>query len=324
MFLERDLLLFLFTVIFVVCVVIFVSGRLNQRKHKQGAKLGGRDQKHLFLSVSRNDQITALARYSSFVQPDTWHKIEVFLFKKGTPPPSADTEHPLSIDKQVDLGNVKRGQILTVVLAIPGVAVEPSSLRHEVEWTGAPCRLPFNFRTADAHETSNLPFDIFVYAGQVLLGTISGTFTSEISGTAQKKILESYISVPKRVFFSYSTKDRNHALIVAQSYEALGIEVFQDVLKLRSGEDWEKRLYGEIDRCDCFILFWSKSAAKSEWVSKEIEHAHQRFLSSEGRTPVILAHTIEVPFPPPPAQLQHLHFNDPILMVRTANQNIDT
>jgi hypothetical protein len=56
-----------------------------------------------------------------------------------------------------------------------------------------------------------------------------------------------------------------------QAFKIAGMSVFQDILDLGPGERWEKALYGEIDRCDVFLLFWSRAAAASEWVSKEID-----------------------------------------------------
>ena len=80
----------------------------------------------------------------------------------------------------------------------------------------------------------------------------------------------------KRVFFSYSSKDRKTVLnIVKRTTEFTGrsIEFFLVVLKLRAGENWQHRIYEEIDSSDTFCLIWSYSAYRSKWVKKEWEYA---------------------------------------------------
>jgi hypothetical protein len=44
------------------------------------------------------------------------------------------------------------------------------------------------------------------------------------------------------------------------------LDVFVDVIKLRSGQYWEQELRKEIPRNDVFYLFWSRHAMASTWV----------------------------------------------------------
>jgi TIR domain len=115
----------------------------------------------------------------------------------------------------------------------------------------------------------------------------------------------------KRVFFSYSSQDRVRVLEVAQSYRALGVEFFQDILSLEPGQRWEQGLYQEIDACDLFLLFWSRSSSSSEWVAKEASYALEQQSRSTNRKPEIIPLILDGPPPPPPPEfLKHLHFND--------------
>jgi hypothetical protein len=114
-----------------------------------------------------------------------------------------------------------------------------------------------------------------------------------------------------RVFFSYSSQDRVRVLEVAQSYRALGVEFFQDILSLEPGQRWEQGLYQEIDACDLFLLFWSRSSSSSEWVAKEASYALEQQSRSSNRKPEIIPLILDGPPPPPPPEfLKHLHFND--------------
>jgi multidrug efflux pump subunit AcrA (membrane-fusion protein) len=117
-----------------------------------------------------------------------------------------------------------------------------------------------------------------------------------------------------RAFASYSSQDRGEVLRRVQAFRIAGLSVFQDILELDPGERWERALYREIDFCDVFLLFWSRAAAASEWVAKEIDYALNRKGGDEERPPAIQPVPIEGPPPvPPPAALRHLHFNDALL-----------
>ena len=67
----------------------------------------------------------------------------------------------------------------------------------------------------------------------------------------------------------------------------------------------------EIDRADLFHLCWSKSAAESEWVEKETEHALERNKRSKGKAPSITVQMLDgPPWAPHPASLDKLNFDD--------------
>jgi hypothetical protein len=118
----------------------------------------------------------------------------------------------------------------------------------------------------------------------------------------------------RRAFVSYSSQDRAEVLRRVQAFKIAGLSVFQDVLELDPGERWEKRLYQEIDSCDVFLLFWSHTAAASQWVLKEIDYAVDRKQGDDERPPDIQPVPIEgPPIVPPPPRLKDLHFNDSLL-----------
>ena len=84
------------------------------------------------------------------------------------------------------------------------------------------------------------------------------------------------------------------------------LDVFLDVVSLRSGDDWKGRLSREIDDREIFLLFWSMAASRSEWV----RHEWQVALEKKGLE-VINPVPLEPPsVAPPPPELASLHFND--------------
>jgi uncharacterized protein YjbI with pentapeptide repeats len=118
----------------------------------------------------------------------------------------------------------------------------------------------------------------------------------------------------RTAFASYSSEDRGEVLKRVQGAKRAGLEVFQDVLDLEPGQRWERELYRHIKDCDVFLLFWSRAAAASEWVAKEIAYALECQAGLDDNPPAIEPVPIEGPPPPePPSVLRHLHFNDALL-----------
>jgi hypothetical protein len=88
-----------------------------------------------------------------------------------------------------------------------------------------------------------------------------------------------------------------------------GLDVFVDIINLRSGQDWERELADRISNSDVFYLFWCRHAMHSEWVAKEWQSA----LAAKGRE-FIDPVPLETPdVAPPPPELAAKHFNDPLL-----------
>lgn len=117
----------------------------------------------------------------------------------------------------------------------------------------------------------------------------------------------------RSAFVSYSSHDRSEVLKRVQMLRNIKIDVFQDVLDLKPGDAWEQELYRRIEQSDLFLLFWSSAAKESPWVAREIRHALDRRARS-GDWPEIVPIVLEgPPIPAPPAELEHLHFNDEVL-----------
>jgi hypothetical protein len=129
--------------------------------------------------------------------------------------------------------------------------------------------------------------------------------------TAQPADLPIRVQRHRRAFASYASADRDAVLARVHGMQkaAPDLDVFLDVLSLRSGEDWQKKLWDVIPQNDVFYLFWSASARKSRWVTREWKCA----LKAKGLQfidPVPLASPEAAP---PPHELSGLHFYDPVL-----------
>ena len=102
--------------------------------------------------------------------------------------------------------------------------------------------------------------------------------------------------------------------IKAYSYEKSirpDLDIFFDVESLRSGEDWEQKLYSAISARDLLYLCWSHFARESRWVEAEWRYA----LKTKGPD-AIEPIPLEMPDEcPPPEELRQKHFSDRLLYI---------
>jgi hypothetical protein len=114
-----------------------------------------------------------------------------------------------------------------------------------------------------------------------------------------------------KAFASYASADRDEVLHRIQGMQKIvpDLEVFLDVVKLRSGDDWEAGLWRVIPDQDVFYLFWSRNAKQSPWVEKEWRCALKtRGLAFIDPVPLESPDVVE-----PPEELKKKHFNDWVL-----------
>ena len=116
---------------------------------------------------------------------------------------------------------------------------------------------------------------------------------------------------PSTAFASYASQDRKDVLARVQGMQKANpcLDVFLDVLSLRSGQHWEQQLSYMILTRDVFFLFWSRNAAASTWVEREWQLA----LKERGIDYIDPVPLEDPEAAPPPKPLSSLHFNDSYL-----------
>ena len=134
-------------------------------------------------------------------------------------------------------------------------------------------------------------------------------FTIKISegDNQERREITNDVFIPQSAFASYASEDRIDVLGRLEGLKKglKNLEIFIDVITLRSGEDWENKIDAFINTSDIFYLFWSSAAAKSTWVDKEWRLA----LEKKG-IEFIDPFPLESPqLVPPPPELGKLHFN---------------
>jgi hypothetical protein len=207
---------------------------------------------------------------------------------------------------------IERGTTLFVRLRFPEFHVGPPE--DAILWEG---------------EIANASFEVVV-PRQIVEGMKNGSVTVHSEGglriaevTLQIMVVAKSVSTApttqplhhyRKAFASYASQDRDEVLgrIQGMQKAASDLDVFLDVVKLRSGEDFEKKLLQVIPKSDVFYLFWSAAAKASPWVEKEWRCA----LDCRGEDfidPVPLVSPEEVV---PPEELAKKHFNDWTLAYR--------
>ena len=120
--------------------------------------------------------------------------------------------------------------------------------------------------------------------------------------------LETKVSRYKTAFASYASPDCDAVLARLQGIQKVAreLDVFLDVLSLRSGQNWQDRLRTEIIQRDVMYLFWSQAASQSKWVEWEWRCAlAERGLEFIDPVPLVSPKRV-----PPPRELSGLHFGD--------------
>lgn len=98
--------------------------------------------------------------------------------------------------------------------------------------------------------------------------------------------------MPLNIFISYSSQDRNLVNKVCNTIENKDVCVFVDEYSIDCGENITDQIVKAINKCDLFVLLWSKNSKKSEWVQQEIGIAKGK---QKPILPVVLNQGLELP-----------------------------
>ncbi len=100
-----------------------------------------------------------------------------------------------------------------------------------------------------------------------------------------------------KVFISTSHREPDIGLArkFKQKLENLGHNIFLAKESIEIGEEWQSRLYEELNSCDYLLLLLSENSVKSEMVEKEVECVKNRQKGSN-TTPTILPIRVNLPY----------------------------
>jgi|GEM_PF-6245918 len=221
---------------------------------------------------------------------------------------------------------VERGSELTFHLSVPGLEIDDPVQR--LIWRGQTNSVQFGVRVPEDFNGLEVVGTVYVSQSGVPFGHTKFLLrVIELQDSIEPKNAESAkVGAWTRyqyAFISYASADRPEVLKRVQMLSRFHIDYFHDRLTLEPGEQWEQLIYENIDKSDVFFLFWSNAARNSERVMKEIRYALARKGADGLIAPEIVPVIIEGPPPvPPPAELEHIHFDDRVIYFINAGGSV--
>lgn len=201
-----------------------------------------------------------------------------------------------------------------VVVHLSGRSLGVQCPTQAFKWEGGYSLLDFDVCVANNAPlgTTTLKYDVSIH--DVIVARVR--LDIEVSHLRNSRTVRTTSIRPAQTAFaSYAHEDRSRVLDrVAAVKISAGLDIWMDCLSLNPGEQWKARLHQEISQRDLFLLFWSRHAKESPWVSWEWHTALE-----EKDEPALQLHPLEAPEEaPPPEELKHLHFGDPTILARKA------
>jgi WD40 repeat protein len=80
----------------------------------------------------------------------------------------------------------------------------------------------------------------------------------------------------KRVFVSYSRRNKNFAERLARDLSDAGLDVWVDWRQIQGGELWQDEIMRGIERSEMLVVCLSPAAVASEWVQREVNTAREQ------------------------------------------------
>jgi hypothetical protein len=267
-------------------------------------------------STGSLEKLAFTASYPSVVNSETWYSLLVYLHLAGL---QNEIEKLLAV-RSSQLGiiparstgqiavPVQRETIIKLVPHLEGFEFNPTF--QEIKWYEDIQEINFRLRADTNFEGRTSLGSVDVYVGACLVALIPLAVTTRkphdlsLADTSTATTVERFESI----FISYSHRDTEIIDACVAAYDALGIEIYIDKDRLKSGYNWNKALQKFIDEADLFQLYWSEASSKSIYVEEEWRYA----LGLVGRPSkgerYIRPLRWEDPCPELPQQLSHLHF----------------
>lgn len=205
--------------------------------------------------------------------------------------------------------SVPRGEMLTITLEIEGLHVRDPL--DTIVWDGVPTNASFAVRVPSDAKIGTAPGTAVIGYRGIAVAKLSFLVTVNRHRVDQYSNQSTQSFYPTTAFASYASENRAEVLSRIQGMKKVApdLDIFVDVLSLRSGENWRERLEQHVPTKDTFYLFWSQCAARSVWVEREWRLA----LGRRGLGYIDPVPLEEPQRAPPPDELNSLHFSDAYL-----------
>ncbi|HEX9919044.1 MAG TPA: TIR domain-containing protein, partial [Pyrinomonadaceae bacterium] len=210
--------------------------------------------------------------------------------------------------KQNSLHAVPHKGEIRFVPDVEGCEFNPSS--QSFSWQKSVHKVEFEMRAAASLDGRTARGRLTVFLGSLILADIPLAIRVDgASSAGEVPTVAASASPYRKIFPSYSHKDRAVVEQIEHHIHALGDKYLRDLTELRAGQDWQRWMRDAIREADVFQLFWSHNSMRSVYVRQEWEYA-----LSLGRQNFVRPTYWETPLPEsatenlPPVELRRLHF----------------
>ena len=194
-----------------------------------------------------------------------------------------DSEKVISLSQKADRNsemreyvplsvNIKRGAKVDVEFCIYG-ETKLMDKRVSSIWQGDFLKFSFDYFVPQNIDVEELCCEAIVFVEGMMIGEMR--FITQIVESPKVVAPKVVSHCFKRIFISYAHKDEQQVKFIAAAYKAQGVDYFYDSHYLSTGDVYNDEILEYIDNADLFVLCWSKNAADSEYVSREVERALQ-------------------------------------------------
>jgi hypothetical protein len=256
----------------------------------------------------------------------TWHSILFYAHKsdpimdpvRGTVDPLREVEdrataHFHGDDVRASTVDARQplvyGASLRIVPHLPGLRCDPTVA--EIVWSEPVHEAHFRVLAPAELAGRIVRGWVRVWCGPFMIGElrVAMDVQSTVVHMKPRDLITEPIARYRKIFPSYSHRDEAIVAQFAMAARVIGDQYLQDVIMLRSGENWNSRLLRLIEEADVFQLFWSSNSMRSPHCRLEWENA-----LALGRPMFVRPVYWEDPLPAapdldlPPAALRRLHF----------------
>ena len=168
---------------------------------------------------------------------------------------------------------LKKGDRVDVNINIFGSTLLMTD-NKSIKWEGSYNKCSFDFFVPEDIDVDELSCRILLKVNHAMVGEM--IFITKIVDSPRNLNPNIITHRYKKVFISYSHKDRDKVQYLANAFRLQQIDYFFDRDYLRAGDVYPQVIRDYIDSADLFILCWSENAAHSDYVDKERRQALQR------------------------------------------------
>jgi len=258
-----------------------------------------------------SDSVNFAGFSPSSMEPDSLQIIDIWAFTEIQFKAVKEIAKELDRDKITGYKSglkIDRGTVIGIHLTSLSKTIHVENSTEAITWEGEKTNASFAITIDASAKIGKHILKATISVEGLSIATLLLNISVSETGSQEQQQCDGSFEKINSAFASYASENRAQVLARIQGIKKVqpDMEIFLDVLTLRSGENWENKLTEHVPNKDKFYLFWSKPASESLWVEREWKLA----LEKRGLSYIDPVPLDEPSDAPPPHELSSLHFND--------------